>query len=189
LKPLLFAATFAVVLCSAAQAQPAVYTIDPTHTFVSLEFVQGGLSTQRVRFDRKQGRVQFDRAARSGHVELTVPIDSLNSGIGAFDQRLKSSEFFDVARHPAAGFVSHRFVFAGDRVVEVVGSLTLRGRTQPISLKALNFNCYTSPLFRREVCGGDFEATLQRSHWGLGALPAAAADDVRLLVQIEAIRQ
>ncbi|HZF78573.1 MAG TPA: YceI family protein [Rubrivivax sp.] len=189
MKPSLLRTTFAVVLGSAAQAQPAVYTIDPTHTFVSLEFVQGGLSTQRVRFDRKQGSVQFDRTARSGQVELSVPTDSLNSGIGAFDQRLKSSEFFDVAQHPAARFVSERFIFSGDRVVEVIGSLTLRGRTQPISFRALNFNCYTSPLFRREVCGGDFEATLQRSQWGLGALPAAAADDVRLLVQIEAIRQ
>ena len=171
------------------QAQPADYSIDPTHTFVSIEFVQGGLSTQRVRFDRKQGSVQFDRAARSGRIELSVPIDSLNSGVPALDLRLKSSDFFDSAQHPEARFVSERLVFAGDKVTEVIGSLTLRGRTQPVRFKALNFNCYTNPLFRREVCGGDFEATLQRSEWGLGALPAAAANEVRLLVQIEAVRQ
>lgn len=179
----------AAALCALAHAQPAGYSIDPTHTFVSFEVLHGGLSTTRVRFDRKQASVQFDRAARSGRVEFTLQMDSVNSGVAAFDARLKSAEFFDVAQHPTARFSAERFSFAGDRVSEVSGMLTLRGQSQPLSFKALNFNCYTSPLFRRPVCGGDFEATLLRSRWGLGALPAAAADSVRLLVQIEAIRQ
>lgn len=179
----------AAALCSAAHAQTAAYGIDPTHTFVSFEFLHGGLSTVRVRFDRKQASLQFDGAGRSGRVDVTLQMDSVNSGVPAFDARLKSPEFFDVVQHPTARFVGERFVFAGDRVGEVGGLLTLRGLTQPVSFKALNFNCYTSPLFRRPVCGGDFETTLQRSQWGLGALPAVAADRVRLLVQIEAIRQ
>lgn len=178
----------AVALCSSlAQAQPAAYRIDPTHTFVSFEFLHGGLSTTRVRFDRKQASLQFDRAARSGRVEFTLQMDSVNSGVAAFDARLKEPEFFDVAQHPTAHFAGDRFSFAGDRVSEVSGTLTVRGRSLPVSFKALNFNCYTSPLLRRPVCGGDFEATVLRSRWGLGALPAAAADSVRLLVQIEAI--
>lgn len=179
----------AAVLPGAAQAQPVAYSIDPTHTFVSFEVLHGGLSTIRVRFDRKQARLQLDRAARSGRVEFTVQMDSLNSGVPAFDARLKSAEFFDVAQHPTAHFSAERLAFAGDQVSEVSGTLTLRGRSQRLRLKALNFNCYTSPLFRRQVCGGDFETTLLRSQWGLGAQAMAAADSVRLLVQIEAVRQ
>jgi polyisoprenoid-binding protein YceI len=183
------AAVWAAVLCVAADVQGAGYSIDPTHTFVSFELLHAGLSTVHVRFDRKQGSVEFDPAARSGRVDLTLQIDSVNSGVPAFDARLKDSEFFDVVQHPTARFVGERFVFAGDRVAEVSGLLTLRGVTQPVSFKAVRFNCYPSPLFRRRVCGGDFEAVLQRSQWGLGALPAAASDSVRLLVQIEAIQQ
>lgn len=179
----------AAALYGALHVQAAPYGIDPTHTFVTVEVLHGGLSTLRLRFDRKQGSVQLDLPARSGQVELTLQMDSINSGVPAFDARLKSGEFFDVARHPTARFVGDRFVFAGEHVAEVSGVLTLRGQSLPVSFKALNFNCYTSPLFRRQVCGGDFETTLQRSQWGLGALPAAAADSVRLLVQIEAIRQ
>ncbi len=176
-------------LCSAVQAQPADYTIDLTHTFVTLEVLHAGMSTTRIRFDRKQGSAQFDRAGRSGRVDITLEMDSLNSGVPAFDAQLKGREFFNVAEHPSARFLGERFGFAGDQVSEVSGTLTLRGRSLPVSLKALNFNCYTNPLFRREVCGGDFEALIQRSQWGIGAYPAAAADTVRLLVQIEAIRQ
>ena len=70
------------------------------------------------------------------------------------------------------------------------GALTMVGKTQPLTLKANQFNCYTSPIFKREVCGGDFEATLQRSQWGINyGLPMVAPDNVRLVVQVEAIRQ
>ena len=161
------AGVVALALCGAVRAQPADYSIAPTHTFVTIELLHGGLSTQRVRFDRKHGSVRFDRAGRSGHVDLTLHVDSLNSGVPAFDATLKGREFFDVAQHPTAHFAGDGFVFAGDRVTEVSGRLTLRGRTEPLTLKALNFNCYNNPLFKRPVCGGDFEATLLRSQWGM----------------------
>jgi polyisoprenoid-binding protein YceI len=72
----------------------------------------------------------------------------------------------------------------------VAGTLTLLGKTLPVTLKATQFNCYLNPMFKREVCGGDFEATIQRSQWGMGwGLNMGVPDNVRLLVQVEAIRQ
>ena len=47
------------------------------------------------------------------------------------------------------------------------GKLTLKGKTHPVVLKATKFNCYVNPMFKREVCGGDFETTIQRSQWGI----------------------
>ena len=45
-------------------------------------------------------------------------------------------------------------------------------------------------MIKRQVCGGDFEATLQRSQYGISyGLPAVAPDAIRLLVQVEAVRQ
>ena len=85
---------------------------------------------------------------------------------------------------------SNKFNFAGDKVTSVEGTLTLLGKSNPVTLQAKQFNCYTNPMFKREVCGGDFEATIQRSHWGLGyGLPVVAPDSVRLLIQVEAIKQ
>ncbi|MBC7938248.1 MAG: polyisoprenoid-binding protein, partial [Chitinophagaceae bacterium] len=52
------------------------------------------------------------------------------------------------------------------------------------------FNCYNNPIFKREVCGGDFSATFKRSAWGMNyGLENGLPDDVRLVVQAEAIRQ
>jgi polyisoprenoid-binding protein YceI len=180
-------------LCAAfcaASAHGAPYAIDPTHTFVTFEIVHLGTSTTRGRFDRKDGTVQFDRAARSGRVEMAIETASVSTGIAAFDSHLRGKDFFRSSEFPTAKFVADAFVFAGDKVAEVGGTLTLLGRTQPLTLKATRFDCYFSPLFRREVCGGDFEAVIRRSAWGLDwGLEYGVPDDVRLIVEIEAIRQ
>jgi len=34
-----------------------------------------------------------------------------------------------------------------------------------VTLKSQRFNCYTHTMLKREVCGGDFETTIQRSRW------------------------
>jgi polyisoprenoid-binding protein YceI len=181
---------WAALLAGAAQAEMATYGIDPTHTFANFEALHKGTSFIRGRFDRKEGSLQFDRAGKSGRAEITIDVNSISTGVPALDHHLRSAAFFNADEFPSARFVGERFVFDGDKVSEVAGTLTLAGKTAPLTLKAANFNCYFSPLFKREVCGGDFEATLQRSQWGItDGLPAIAPDDVRLLVQVEAIRQ
>jgi polyisoprenoid-binding protein YceI len=183
-------AALALAAAGAAQAQATTYAIDPTHTFATFEVSHFGTSTIRVRFDKKEGTVQLDRAAKSGRVEVNIDMASVNSGVAPFDGHLKSKDLFNVAEHPSARFVGDRFVFSGDKLTEVAGSLTLAGKTLPVTLKASNFNCYTNPIFKREVCGGDFETTLTRSQFGINyGLPAVAPDNVRLLIQVEAIKQ
>ena len=181
---------FAGLLASGAQAEMATYGIDPTHTFASFEALHKGTSFIRGRFDRKEGSLQFDRAGRAGHAEITIEMNSISTGVPALDRQMRSAAFFNAEEFPSASFVGERFVFDGDKLSEVAGTLTLAGKTAPLTLKATQFNCYFSPLFKREVCGGDFEATLQRSQWGISyGLPAYAPDNVRLLVQVEAIRR
>ena len=184
------AAAASLFALGATQASSPTYTIEPTHTFVTFEVSHFGTSFNRGRWDRKEGTVQFDRAARTGRVELTIDMGSINSGVAQFDGHLKSKDFFNAAEFPTARFVGEKFVFNGDKVAAVEGTLTMLGKSNPVTLKANQFNCYTNPIFKREVCGGDFEATIQRSQWGITyGMPVVAPDSVRLLIQVEAIRQ
>ena len=173
-----------------AQAQGATYALDPTHTFVTFEIGHFGTSTNRGRFDKKAGSAQFDRAGKSGRIDVTIDTTSINTGVAPFDKHLQSKDFFNVAEHPTAKFVSEKFSFSGDKVNEVAAQLTLLGKTQPVTLKATNFNCYENPMLKREVCGGDFETTIQRSNFGMDwGLKMGFPDNVRLVVQVEAIKQ
>lgn len=189
-KHILAVATAALAcLAGAAQAQSASYAIDPGHTFVTFEVLHFGTSTARGRFDKKEGTVQFDRAGKTGKVDITIDMASINTGVAAFNTHLIGEDFFNTAKFPTAKFTSDKFSFAGDKVSEVSGTLTLMGKSNPVTLKATNFNCYENPRLKREVCGGDFETTLLRSQYGMGYGLPNIPDSVRLTVQIEAVKQ
>ena len=174
----------------AAQAQTATYAIDPTHTAVTFEAKHFGTSTLRGRWDKKEGSVTLDKAAKTGKVELTIDMASLSTGTGPFDGHLKSKDFFAVEEFPTAKFVGDKLSFAGDKVSEVSGQLTLKGKTAPATLKALNFNCYDNPMLKREVCGGDFEAVIDRTQWGIDyGLAYGFSKNVKLVIQVEAVKQ
>lgn len=190
MKTSLIAATAAAMLAGVAHAEPATYAIEPTHTFVTFEISHFGTSTNRARFDKKEGTVVLDKAAKTGKVELTIDMTAINSGTAAFDKHLKSAEILKTESFPTAKFVADKFSFNGDKVSEVAGNLTLLGKTNPVTLKATNFNCYMSPMIKREVCGGDFEATLTRSQFGVDyGLNWGFPDAVRLVIQVEAVKQ
>ena len=98
-------AAAAALVTGVAQAESASYTIDPTHTFVTFEINHFGASVNRGRFDKKEGTVQFDKAGKSGKVDITFDVASVNTGTAAFDKHLKSADIFDVAKPPTAKFV------------------------------------------------------------------------------------
>ena len=173
-----------------AQAQSATYVLDPTHTFVTFEIGHFGTSTNRGRFDKKEGTVQFDRAGKTGKVDLTIDATSISTGTPPFDKHLQSADLFNAAKFPTIQFSADQFRFNGDKVSEVAGKLTLLGQTHPVTLKANTFNCYQSPMLKREVCGGDFETTIDRTQWGMDyGVSFGMPKTVRLIVQAEAIKQ
>jgi polyisoprenoid-binding protein YceI len=183
-------AVAATLVSGLAQAESAAYGIDPTHTFVTFEIGHFGASVNRGRFDKKEGSIQFDRTGKTGKVEISIDSTSINTGTAAFDKHLQSADLFDAAKFPTIKFVSDKFAFNGDKVAEVSGNLTLLGKTQPVTLKANQFACYQSPMLKREVCGGDFEATIDRTAFGMNyGVDWGFPKNVRLVIQVEAVKQ
>lgn len=173
-----------------AHAASSTYAIDPSHTFVTFEANHMGTSTLRGRFDKKEGSVTLDKEGKSGKADITIDATSIDTGVAALDTHLKSKDFFNAAEFGTAKFTADKFAFNGDKVSEVTGSLTLLGKTQPVTLKASNFNCYINPMLKRETCGGDFETTITRTQYGMSyGLNYGLPDTIRLLIQIEAIKQ
>jgi polyisoprenoid-binding protein YceI len=170
-------------------ASAATYGLDPTHTFVHWEVVHMGTSTIRGRFDKVVGNVQFDAKAHTLDVGMTIDTNSVDSGVPLLDALLRGSEMLDVKANPKAYFVAKNAHFEGEVPRELRGEFTLRGISQPLSLRALRWNCAINLVFRREVCGGDFEAHIDRSSFGITHSLPLVADDVRIIVQVEGIRQ
>jgi polyisoprenoid-binding protein YceI len=174
---------------ASAPMAAASYQLDATHTFVHWEVLHMGTSTIRGRLDRSSGKVQFDAQKQQLTLAISIDTASVNSGVPILDKLLRGSAMLDAEGHPQAYFTARSARFEGAAVREVTGEFTLRGTSQPLVLKALRWKCGFNPLFRREVCGGDFEAELDRSSFGITHSLPLVADKVRLLIQVEGIKQ
>jgi polyisoprenoid-binding protein YceI len=70
----------------------------------------------------------------------------------------------------------------------VSGQLTLHGITKPVPLKIDHFKCTMHPMFKREICGADARAEFDRREFGMTTDIVPTDPNVRLSIQVEALR-
>jgi len=173
----------------AASAEPVRYTLDPAHTYPSFEADHLGISTWRGKFERSRGHVVLDRAAGTGSVEVEVEVASIAFGLAAMDEKARSAELFDVARFPRATYRGRLEGFVAGAPTRAVGTLTLHGVEQPLTLEIESLRCIPHPLDQRELCGADLSGTLRRDAFGIDAGKDYGFDmTVSLRIQAEAVR-
>lgn len=172
-----------------AMAAPVTYDIDPTHTFPSFEADHMGLSVWRGKFNKTSGKVTLDKAAGQGSLEVMIDVASIDFGLDSMNSQARGPDLFDVAKYPQANYKGKLFGFANGAPSQVVGELTLHGVTKPVVLKINSFKCMPHPMLKREVCGADALATLNREEFGMDAGKAYGFKmDVTLRIQVEAIQ-
>lgn len=184
-------AKFAAGMLATVMAMPAwadSYTIDSSHTFPSFEIDHLGFSTQRGRFNNTQGKLILDEDKKTGSVEISIDAASIDTGFAKLEEHLRAEDFFDVKRFPTLTFHSTQFRFAEDRVASVSGNLTLHGVTLPVNLTVQRMKCGINVARLRKVCGADLATTIKRSDFGISKGTPFVGDEVRITIQVEAIR-
>ncbi|WP_206996819.1 YceI family protein [Trinickia mobilis] len=184
------AGALAASLSFSAFADMSTYRLDPDHTYPSFEADHiGGLSVWRGKFDKSQGTVTLDRAAKTGTVEVTTDIASVHTGSTKLDQDLQSDQFFDASKFPEATYKG-TIKFKGDQPASVVGNLTIHGVTKPLTLNIDSFKCMPHPMLKREVCGVDAVGEFDRSDFGVDFGKAYGFSmKTKLLISAEALKQ
>jgi polyisoprenoid-binding protein YceI len=163
------ALAFIATLSSApAWAAPVTYVLDPQHTYPSFAADHmGGLSIWRGKFTETNGKVIYDKEAKSGSIEVTVNVNSIDFGMAKLDEHAKSAHLFDAAKYPTATYSGKFTKFNGAAPTEAQGTLTLHGVTKPVTLAINSFMCKRTPLTKKEVCGADASASFDRSDFGM----------------------
>jgi polyisoprenoid-binding protein YceI len=189
MKPIQVSTACALLALLGSRAAPAdSFTIDPEYTIPQFEVGHLGFTTQRGRFNRAEGKIQLDFAARTGSVDFTVHTDSVDMGSHAWTLHVRSEGLFDVEHHPTISFHSDQLVFDGDKVVGAQGQFTLLGITKPLSVTVSGFGCATNPLNNRYMCAGDVSALVKRSDFGMTKYIPAVSDEIKISVPVEAYR-
>lgn len=193
-QSLLILSLLSTALLLTVSSYANTYLIQPDNSNVRFEIDHFQTSTNSGGFYHLTGQVEYDPSAKFGNVSLVIPINSLNTGNVAFDNVLKSADFFEAEKFPLATFDSTKWHFADDKsespVTKVDGNLTMHGKTHPITLTATKFNCYFSFIVKKQVCGGDFTTTIDRRKWDISKYTLLGiTENVVLKVQIEAAKQ
>ncbi|HEY0802305.1 MAG TPA: YceI family protein [Steroidobacteraceae bacterium] len=180
-------ASIAALFGASAFAAPVTYTLDPQHTYPSFEADHfGGLSVWRGKFDATSGKVVYDKDAKSGSLEVTIDMSSVDFGMPKLNEHAKSPEIFDAAKFPTAKFSGKFTKFNGATPTEAQGTLTMHGVTKPVSLTINSFKCMQNPMSKKEVCGADASATINRADFGVNyGEKYGFKQDVKLAIQVE----
>jgi polyisoprenoid-binding protein YceI len=142
-----------------------VWSIDPGHTYVGFTARRLAVAVVRGRFTSVCGHVDVAEDPSKSSVEALVATASVDSGSWDRDERLRSAEHLDVARHPTAVFRSTRMWWNGRRG-RMTGELTLVGVTNPVVLDVAYRGTVVDPWgAQRSVFSAG--AVLDREDWGL----------------------
>ena len=180
-------ASMAALASASAFAVPVTYVLDPQHTYPSFEADHmGGLSVWRGKFEKSSGKVVYDKDAKSGSIDVTVDMSSVNFGMPKLNEHAKSAEMFDVAKFPTATFTGKFTKFNGASPAEAQGTLTMHGVTKPVTLTINSFLCKPSPMSKKVVCGADASTTFNRSDFGVNfGDKYGFKQEVKLQIQVE----
>jgi len=180
-------ASLAALLGASAFAAPVTYTLDPNHTYPSFAADHfGGLSVWRGKFDSTSGNVIYDKDAKSGSIEVTVDMTSIDFGMPKLNDHAKSAEIFDAAKYPTATFAGKFTKFNGATPTQIDGTLTMHGVTKPVTLNIDSFLCKQNPMSKKEVCGADATGTINRADFGVNFGDKYGFKmDTKLQIQVE----
>lgn len=180
-----------LVARAAGAAEPDAYALDPVHTRIVFLVEHAGFSHAMGAISGSSGTLRFDRDDwRTAQLDVTVPVTRLDLGDAKWNAAVLATNLLDGKHSPEARFVSREVQGVDDRHARVCGDLTLRGVTGPVCLD-VTFNAlrrHPLPPFRR-TAGFSATATLSRKAFGISAWPNVIGDEVRLLIEAEAVRK
>lgn len=191
LAPLLTAMT--------ATATPVHYTFDPDHTYPSFESDHMGLSIWRGKFDRSTGTAALDTDDKTGTIDVTVDIASIDFGNAALKKVMLGEtapmcqtqcSLFDAAKYPTAHYRGKLTDFVDGAPTKAMGTLMMRGVTRPLTLTIDRFKCVPDFVLKPRLrCGANALGTFQRDDFGLDGGKSFGMDmKVTLRIQVEAVQ-
>lgn len=177
------------LLAGSVPAFATTYTLDPNHTQVQFIWNHYGFTNLTGQFGKVEGTLEFDATdPTKSSVTATIGLASVDSNIKKLDEKLATSDYFDVAQFPTATFKSTR-VEKGSTPdkLKVTGDLTLHGVTKPVMLDVDVVKVGTHPLRKGDAAGFDATATIKRSDFGIKTYLPMVADEVKLHIVAEAV--
>ena len=167
-------------------AAKETFNIDSVHSTAIFRVQHLGAGNFYGRFNELEGTIDWD-ADTGPSFDVSIKIESVDSGNEALDKHLKNADFFDAKQFPTMTFKSTGVKKMGDNW-KVTGEMTMHGVTKAVEVD-MEF------VGRADVGRGDrvgFETTftVNRSDFGMnwGVENGALGDATKIIVSLEGIK-
>lgn len=169
------------------------YALDDEHLSVAFYVDHIGFARQLGVFREVEGGFTYDQTARSlSDLKVVIEADSVDTFHRGRNRHVKNDDFLAADDHDQITFTMTGAEPTGETAGKVMGDLTIRGVTQPVTLDVTLNRIAEYPFGHKELTIG-FSATavIKRSDYGMTyALEGGlVGDEVEIVIEGEAIRQ
>ncbi|MEM1436906.1 MAG: YceI family protein [Pseudomonadota bacterium] len=166
------------------------YKLEPTHGYIVFSYSHLGFSKPHLRFDSFDVTLNANsEQPDASTLAVTVAAASINSQVEEFDEHLNGEDYFDSTKYPEISFSSTKVTRSGDDTFEVVGDLTIKDVTKPVTLEATINKAANHPMRGKPTIGVSANGLIKRSEWGLGKYVPNVGDEVSMDIQVELIQE
>jgi polyisoprenoid-binding protein YceI len=180
-------------MTTATAITTGTWALDPTHTEIGFT-VRHIMSKVRGKFETFEGTLVTADDVTNSRVDVSVDLNSINTGTVDRDNHLRSSDFFEVETHPTMTFASTGVVEKAPGELVVQGDLTIKGVTKPLELAVevlgeggdpwggTRVGVEATGLISRKEFGIDFNIPLEGGKVVIG-------DKISIVINAEAVLQ
>jgi len=129
----IFCLVASAMLPSSARAQAPVFKITPEQSKINF-FVKASVALEGV-FEKWDASLTFPSTdVSTGVMDIKIQADTVSTGSGMKDGKLKGKDFFNVKDDPYITFHSDKIVQTGPGTFDLPGTFTVRGVSKPETL-------------------------------------------------------
>lgn len=147
------------------------WAIDKGHSKFTFIAEHHGLSEVDGYFKKFDGKITASKDDLSDAVfEITIESASINTDLDMRDNHLKSEDMFNVEKFPTLTFKSTSLSKIGGNKYKMVGDLTIKGVTKPVTLDVTMNGpaAHPNPQNKKLQLGIKATTTIKRSDFGIG---------------------
>ncbi len=171
------------------------WDFDLAHSSVNFHVRHLMVSKVHGRFTKWGGTLVLDEQDLTrSQIDVSIDAASIDTRDDKRDEHLRSADFLELAKNPAITFKSTKIERAGEDTYRVLGDLSIRGVTRPVTLEVEGGARVADPWGGTRT-GFSARTSISRKDFGLNwnvALEAGGflvGDKVEITLEIEAIRK
>ena len=191
MKKVMFILSLVTVIGISSFAQTTTWKLDQAHSKIGFSVTHLVISEVEGKFNSFDAKLVSTKSDFSdSKIEFTADANSIDTDNADRDKHLKSADFFDAAKYDKLKFVSKSFKKVSGNNYKLIGDITIKGVTKPITLDVTYGGIAKDPYWNTKA-GFKVKGNLNRKDFGLtwNALTeaggAVVGDEIALVGQIQ----